>query len=250
MVKNKKPIIKLNKISKKYDEYGVVVNALDSISLDIFPGEFVSIIGPSGCGKSTLLHCMGLLDRPTTGKVLISGKDTSKITGKEIAQFRGEQLGFVFQNYNLIPRLTVLENVLLPGLIMEKEQKTLEEKAKVLLKEVGILHRSNHKGIHLSGGEQQRVAIARALINDPVVVLADEPTGALDSDSSKEIMELLVKMNKNRKVTSVFVSHDLKVASYGKRMIVIKDGKIAEDSKGGRKKLEQILKEYGKIAGG
>jgi putative ABC transport system ATP-binding protein len=250
MVKNKKPIIKLIKISKKYDEYGVVVNALDSVSLNIFLGEFVSIIGPSGSGKSTLLHCMGLLDRPTSGKVYISGKDTSKITGKEIALFRGNQLGFVFQNYNLIPRLTVLENVILPGRIMEKNQKSLEEKAKVLLKEVGILHRSNHKGIHLSGGEQQRVAIARALINDPAVVLADEPTGALDSDSSKEIMELLVKMNKKRNVTSVFVSHDIEIASYGKRVIVIKDGNIAEDSKGRQEKSKQILKKFGRMKGG
>lgn len=250
MVKNKKSIIKLVKISKKYDEYGVVVNALDRVSLNIFSGEFVSIIGPSGSGKSTLLHCMGLLDRPTSGKVYISGKDTSKITGKEIALFRGNQLGFVFQNYNLIPRLTVLENVLLPGLIMEKDQKSLEKKAKILLKEVGILHRSNHKGIHLSGGEQQRVAIARALINDPAVVLADEPTGALDSDSSKEIMELLVKMNKKRNVTSVFVSHDIEIASYGKRVIVIKDGNIAEDSKGRREKSNQILKKFGRMKGG
>jgi len=250
MIKNKKPIIKLIKISKKYDEYGVVVNALDSVSLNIFSGEFVSIIGPSGSGKSTLLHCMGLLDRPTSGKVYISGKDTSKITGKEIASFRGNQLGFVFQNYNLIPRLTVLENVLLPGLIMEKDQKSLEEKAKVLLKEVGILHRSDHKGIHLSGGEQQRVAIARALINDPAVVLADEPTGALDSDSSKEIMELLVKMNRKRNVTSIFVSHDIEIASYGKRVIVIKDGNIAEDSKGRREKSKQILKKFSRMTGG
>jgi len=250
MVKNKKPIIKLIKISKKYDEYGVVVNALDSVSLNIFSKEFVSIIGPSGSGKSTLLHCMGLLDRPTSGKVYISGKDTSKITGKEIALFRGNQLGFVFQNYNLIPRLTVLENVILPGLIMEKDQKSLEEKAKVLLKEVGILHRSDHKGIHLSGGEQQRVAIARALINDPAVVLADEPTGALDSDSSKEIMELLVKMNRKRNVTSVFVSHDIEIASYGKRVIVIKDGDIAEDSKGKREKSKQILKKFSRMTGG
>jgi len=250
MPKKEKPIIKLDNISKNYNEYGVEVNALNSVSLDVFSKEFVSIIGPSGSGKSTLLHCMGLLDRPSSGKVYVSGKDTSKITGKEIAQFRGEQLGFVFQNYNLIPRLTALENVILPGLIMEKDQKTLEKKAKVLLKEVGILHRSDHKGIHLSGGEQQRVAIARALINDPVVVLADEPTGALDSSSSKEIMQLLVKMNKKRNLTSVFVSHDIEIASYGKRTIVIKDGRIAEDSKGNKKKLKQILKEFGKISGG
>ena len=178
MPKTRNPIINLDCISKKYDEYGVVVNALAGISLKIYPREFVSIIRPSGCGKSTLLHCMGLLERPSSGIVYIDEKDTSKITGEEIALFRGEKLGFVFQNYNLIPRLTVLENVVLPGLIMEKSPEKLEKRAKTLLKDVGILHRCDHKGIHLSGGDQQRVAIARALINGPVLILADEPTGA------------------------------------------------------------------------
>jgi len=228
----KKPIIMLENITKKYDEYGVIVNALSNVSLKIYPGEFVSIIGPSGCGKSTLLHCMGLLDRSTEGNVYIEGKNTNELSGKEIALFRGDKLGFVFQNYNLIPRLTVLENVVLPGLIMQKESINLEKKAKDLLKEVGILHRENHKGIHLSGGEQQRVAIARSLINDPILILADEPTGALDSDSSKEIMELLVQVNKKRNVTSVFVSHDSHIASFGKRTIVLKDGSIVSDNKG------------------
>jgi putative ABC transport system ATP-binding protein len=250
MPKTGNPIITLDCVSKKYNEYGVVVNALDSVSLKIYPGEFVSIIGPSGCGKSTLLHCMGLLDRPSSGRVFIDGKDTSKITGKEIAMFRGEKLGFVFQNYNLIPRLTVLENVILPGLIMQKDPVELEKKARVLLKDVGIFHRADHKGIHLSGGEQQRVAIARALINDPVLLLADEPTGALDSDSSGEIMELLVKMNKKRNATSLFVSHDMHIASYGKRTIVLKDGRIVGDTKGKPKNFKKELKNLGETLGG
>ena len=251
MPKTKTPIITLNNISKKYNEYGVVVKALDKVSLKIYPGEFVSIIGPSGCGKSTLLHCMGLLDRPSSGRVYIEGKDTSKITGKEIALFRGEKLGFVFQNYNLIPRLTVLENVILPGLITKKDPAALEKKARDLLKDVGILHRADHKGVHLSGGEQQRVAIARALINDPVLVLADEPTGALDSDSSEEIMKILVKMNKNRNVTSVFVSHDINIASYGSRTVALKDGKIVGDTSGNANNFKNILKELSKpLSGG
>jgi putative ABC transport system ATP-binding protein len=245
MPKPKKPIIKLENVSKKYDEYGVMVNALDKVSLKIFPGEFVSIIGPSGSGKSTLLHCMGLLDRPTSGIVYIDEKNTSSITGKEIAHFRGDKLGFVFQNYNLIPRLTVMENVILPGLIMQKEPKELGKKAIGLLKEVGIIHRADHKGIHLSGGEQQRVAIARALINDPVLILADEPTGALDTVSSEEIMNILLKMNKKRNVTSIFVSHEIDIASYGKRTIVIKDGKIVGDTKGNKKEFKNILKHFG-----
>jgi putative ABC transport system ATP-binding protein len=246
MGKMKNPIIMLENITKKYDEYGVVVKALNEVSLKIYPGEFVSIIGPSGCGKSTLLHCMGLLDRPTKGNVYIEGKDTTELSGKEIALFRGAKLGFVFQNYNLIPRLTVLENVILPGKIMEKESKGLEKKAKNLLKEAGILHRANHKGIHLSGGEQQRVAIARSLINDPLLVLADEPTGALDSDSSKEIMKLLTNVNKKRNVTSVFVSHDMEIASYGKRTIVLKDGSIVGDTKGKTKNINKVLQKIPK----
>ena len=242
MPQKKQPIISVNSICKTYDEYGVVVNALNQASLDVFHGEFVSIIGPSGSGKSTLLHCMGLLDRPTSGKILIDGKDTSKISGQEIAEFRGEKLGFVFQNYNLIPRLTVMENVVLPGLIMKVDQVELEKKATGLLKEVGILHRADHKGVHLSGGEQQRVAIARSLINDPVVVLADEPTGALDSESSAEIMKVLLKMNDTRNVTTVFVSHDLDIARFGDRTIVINDGKVVGDTKGDKKKFDTVVK--------
>ena len=225
MPKKKKPIIELKNVSKNYNEYGIEVRALDKVSLQIHLGEFVSIIGPSGCGKSTLLHCMGLLDRPTSGQVFVDGKDTSNITGKEIALFRGGKLGFVFQNYNLIPRLTVMDNVTLPGLIMNKDISKLKKKARVLLKEVDIEHRADHKGIHLSGGEQQKAAIARALINDPVLILADEPTGALDSENSKEIMKLLVKINVKRKATLVYVSHDRQIASYGKRTLVLNDGK-------------------------
>jgi len=189
---------------------------------------------------------MGLLDRPSSGWVYIDGKDTSKISGKEIALFRGKKLGFVFQNYNLIPRLTALENVMLPGLIMEKDQVLLQKKALVLLKEVGIAHRADHKGIHLSGGEQQKVAIARALVNDPVLVLADEPTGALDSENSAEIMKLLVKMNERRNATFVFVSHDMDIASYGKRTIALKDGRITGDTRGNSKDSKKVFK---KLAG-
>ena len=227
----KQAIVRLDSVSKKYNEYGNVVKALDDVSLEIYPGDFVAIVGPSGSGKSTLLHCMGLLDKPTSGRVFIDEKDTSKISGKEIALFRGDKLGFVFQSYNLIPRLTVLENVILPGLIMEKEPVELKKRAQELLEEVGIFHRADHKGIHLSGGEQQRVAIARALINEPVLVLADEPTGALDTDSSEEIMRVLVKMNKKRGMTTVFVSHDMHISRYGRRTLVLKDGKIASDKR-------------------
>ncbi|HEC72498.1 MAG TPA: ABC transporter ATP-binding protein [Thermoplasmatales archaeon] len=243
------PIIHLENVSKVYDEYGITVKALDKISLKIHHGEFVSIIGTSGSGKSTLLHCMGLLDRPTFGKVYIDNKDTSKISGKEIAQFRGEKLGFVFQNYNLIPRLTVLENVILPGRIMQKNINDLEEKAKQLLKEVGILHRADHKGVHLSGGEQQRVAIARALINDPVLVLADEPTGALDTESSMEVMELLEEMNEKKGVTIVFVSHDFDIARYGRRTLALKDGEKIGDTLDKKTDFETLIKKLSNNGG-
>jgi putative ABC transport system ATP-binding protein len=245
MTKKKGAVIRLDHVSKKYNEYGVEVKALDCVSLEVSSGEFVSVIGASGCGKSTLLHCMGLLDRPTSGTVYIDGKDTSKISGREIAFFRGEKLGFVFQNYNLIPRLTVLENVMLPGLIMDREAPQLEKTAKELLKEVGISHRANHKGVHLSGGEQQKVAIARALVNDPVLILADEPTGALDSENSAEIMRLLVKMNKKRKSTFVFVSHDMNIARYGKRTIILKDGQVIGDTNVNHETFEEISKKLG-----
>ncbi|HHH79541.1 MAG TPA: ABC transporter ATP-binding protein [Thermoplasmatales archaeon] len=225
------PLIEIVNVTKIYEEYESRVTALKNVSLTINSGEFVAIVGTSGCGKSTLLHCMGLLDRPTSGKIYIEGKDTEQITGKEIAAFRGKRMGFVFQNYNLIPRLTVLENTMLPGLIAGKGVGQLKEKALKLLREVGISHRAHHKGVHLSGGEQQRVAIARALINDPIIVLADEPTGALDSKSSTEIMELLENLNENKGVTIVFVSHDAEIARYGRRRVELKDGRIVTDRK-------------------
>ncbi|MCD6422379.1 ABC transporter ATP-binding protein [bacterium] len=224
-----KPIIEFQHVTKIYSGYDSKVIALNDVSLKIFSGEFIAITGPSGSGKSTLLHCMGLLDRPTSGKIFIEGKDTSEITGKDVALLRGKKIGFVFQSYNLIPRLSVIENVILPGLIIGRRRKELEKKAMDLLKEVGIAHRAEHRGVHLSGGEQQRVAIARALINDPIIILADEPTGALDTDSSKDIMDLLKETNRNRGVTVVFVSHDPDIARYGRRRIEVVDGKIVSD---------------------
>ena len=225
----RKPIIEFQHVTKIYSGYDSKVIALNDVSLKIFSGEFIAITGPSGSGKSTLLHCMGLLDRPTSGKIFIEGKDTSEITGKDVALLRGKKIGFVFQSYNLIPRLSVIENVILPGLIIGRKRKELEKKAMDLLKEVGIDHRAEHRGVHLSGGEQQRVAIARALINDPIIILADEPTGALDTDSSKDIMDLLKEANRNRGVTVVFVSHDPDIARYGRRRIEVVDGKIVSD---------------------
>jgi len=226
---NSVPAVELKGASKVYGQYESKIKAIDKATCRIFPSEFVAVVGPSGSGKSTLLNLMGLLDKPTEGKVLIDGFDTSAITGKEIASFRGKKMGFVFQSYNIIPRLTAMQNVILPGIIQDTPKNKLTKKALELLKEVGIEHRANHKGVHMSGGEQQKVAIARALINNPSVVFADEPTGALDTKNSDYIMQLLKRMNEVHKVTIVFVTHDPNQAKYARRIIELEDGRIVND---------------------
>jgi len=224
------PVVRVMGVSKIYSQYESEVRALDDVSLDIWPGDFTAIIGPSGSGKSTLLNIMGCLDRPTSGTVLIDGKDTCKMSEKELSALRGQKVGFVFQGYNLLPRLTALENVLLPGELQKKPFHKLMVKAKHLLKVVGIDGRSDHKAVHLSGGEQQRVAIARALFNDPVMVLADEPTGALDTKSSAALMKLLKKLNKKEKITTIIITHEPQLAAYARRIVELKDGCIVRDS--------------------
>ena len=226
---NSVPAVELKGASKVYGQYESKIKAIDKATCRIFPSEFVAVVGPSGSGKSTLLNLMGLLDKPTEGKVLIDGFDTSAITGKEIASFRGKKMGFVFQSYNIIPRLTAMQNVILPGIIQDTPKNKLTKKALELLKEVGIEHRANHKGVHMSGGEQQKVAIARALINNPSVIFADEPTGALDTKNSDYIMQLLKRMNEVHKVTIVFVTHDPNQAKYARRIIELEDGRIVND---------------------
>lgn len=226
---NSVPAVELKGASKVYGQYESKIKAIDKATCRIFPFEFVAVVGPSGSGKSTLLNLMGLLDRPTEGKVLIDGFDTSTITGKEIASFRGKKMGFVFQSYNIISRLTAIQNVILPGIIQDTPKNKLTKKALELLKEVGIEHRANHKGVHMSGGEQQKVAIARALINNPSVIFADEPTGALDTKNSDYIMQLLKRMNEVHKVTIVFVTHDPNQAKYARRIIELEDGRIVND---------------------
>ena len=203
------------------------IEVIDDISFDVHEGELLGIVGPSGCGKTTLLKIIAGLLEPDEGQVFIDGKDTSIISGREIALFRGEKLGFVFQNYNLIPRLTVIENVTLPGLIMNKDPVKLEKKAHVLLKEVGIFHRADHKGIHLSGGEQQRVAIARCLVQEPDIFLLDEPTASLDWRAKTDILELVKVIHDSRHLTTLFVTHDLSSLPVAcDRAILMKEGLI------------------------
>ncbi len=217
-------VIEFRNVSKIYKMGKVEVKALDDVSFSVEEGEFVAIMGPSGSGKSTMLNIIGCLDTPTSGDYYLDGVNVRDFKEDELAYIRLKKVGFVFQNFNLLSRLTALQNVELPliyaGNVKDRRQKAVES-----LKNVGLLDRKDHKPIELSGGQQQRVAIARALVNNPAIILADEPTGNLDSKSGKEIMELLVELNKHGR-TIIMVTHDKDVASYANRVIHLKDGKI------------------------
>lgn len=218
-------LLKLINVSKIYKMDGIEVKALDDVSLEIKKGEFLAIMGPSGSGKSTLMHLIGCLDRPTKGKIILNGKDISNLSEKELAKIRNKEIGFVFQAFNLLPRTSALENVVLPLIYANVNNKKRYLLAKELLNKVGLGQRLSHLPSQLSGGQQQKVAIARALVNNPSIILADEPTGNLDSKSSKEIMSLFVKINQEGN-TVVIVTHEEEVAKYAKRIVRIYDGKI------------------------
>ena len=218
-------IVELKGVTKVYRLGKVFVPALRGINLDIRKGEFISIMGPSGSGKTTLMNIIGCLDRPTEGKVLIEGKNVAELSDDELARIRREKIGFVFQQFNLIPRLTALENVALPMWFAGINKRERERRAKKLLELVGLGDRIKHKPAELSGGERQRVSIARALANNPEIILADEPTGNLDTKSGKEIMKILKKLNKKGK-TIVLVTHDEIFAKEAERIIRIRDGKL------------------------
>jgi putative ABC transport system ATP-binding protein len=222
-----KPVIELNQVSKTYKMDSVEVQALNDVDLEINNKEFVAIMGPSGSGKSTLLSLIGCLDRPSSGKILLDGIDISKLNDSELARIRGKKIGFVFQSFNLYPTLTAQGNVELPMVIIEQDKKTREKRALELLKNVGLEERANHLPSQLSGGERQRVAIARALANSPSLLLADEPTGNIDSKAGKELLKIFVDLNKEGK-TIVIVTHDKNIASRAKRIVNIRDGRIQE----------------------
>ncbi len=220
-------MISLKSVSKVYLLGQTQVKALDRVSLEIKRGEFVAIIGASGSGKSTLLHLLGGLDRPSNGQVIWDGQDLGQMSDQELARFRNQEIGFVFQQFHLLPRITVLENVLLPATYAPQKNLTqAQTRAKTLLSQLGLSHRLNHTPNQLSGGEQQRVAIARALINQPRAILADEPTGNLDSKTGRQIMTILKKLNQTQGITLIVVTHDPSIAKEAKRVIEIKDGKI------------------------
>ncbi|MDD5439818.1 MAG: ABC transporter permease [Candidatus Omnitrophica bacterium] len=219
-------IIELNNISKTYATGAVSVAALQGVSLAVNAGEFVAIMGPSGSGKSTLLHLLGFLDRPDSGGYRLGGKDTTKLSDDQLALLRNSLIGFVFQQFHLLPRITSLENAELPLIYAGKRH--LKEKAMERIKDVGLARRALHRPNELSGGEQQRIAIARALVNDPLIIFADEPTGNLDTKSQNEIMAIIAELN-NKGKTIVMVTHEEEVAEYAKRIIRMRDGKIIAD---------------------
>lgn len=217
-------------LSKEYPMGSTSVSVLKEINLRILQGEFIVIVGPSGSGKSTLLNLIGTLDTPTEGKIVIDGMDTGDLKGDRLARLRREKIGFVFQMFNLIPTLTALENVMMPLLPYRRGLRfNLKDRAWELIRDVGLEERSHHLPGQLSGGEQQRVAIARALINQPRLILADEPTGNLDSKSGADIIQLLSKLNKRMGITVVVATHDLNIASKADKTILIHDGRITKN---------------------
>jgi len=220
-----KPILELQHIVKTYQSGNTRFNALDGVDLKIFPGDFISITGPSGSGKSTLMHIIGLLDTPTSGQVLLNGKDVSRLQEHQLAQLRNITLGFVFQQFNLLAKTSALENVMLPLLYSDIDPGKRLPLASEMLKKVGLSDKLKNTPSQLSGGQQQRVAIARALVNNPQIILADEPTGNLDSQSGKEIMAMFHHLNSEGK-TIVLVTHDPGLAKQAKHIVVIKDGQI------------------------
>lgn len=220
-------MIKITNMSKIYKMGENEVHALNNVNLKIKEHEFVSIIGPSGSGKSTLMNMLGCLDVPTSGEYILDGKEIKKMSDDELAKIRNDKIGFVFQGFNLLPKLTAIENIELPLIYQGVSAKERHQRAKIALENVGLGDRIDHKPTELSGGQQQRVAIARALITNPPLILADEPTGNLDSSSGKEIMEIFHKLNENGN-TIVLITHDNGVAAQAQRMIKIQDGKLTE----------------------
>ena len=221
-------MIRLDKVVKSYKiDEETTFYALKESSIEIKEKEFISIIGPSGSGKSTLMHLIGLLDKPTGGEITIQGKKISNLNDDQISSLRNEFIGFVFQQFNLIPKLTVLENIILPAFYARKKlDYDPREKALGLIKRFGLQGKENSYPNKISGGQQQRVAILRALIMEPKMILADEPTGNLDSKTGTEIMELLKTLNEEEKITIAIVTHEVEIAKYGKRIIKVKDGRV------------------------
>ncbi len=221
--------IHLENVHKVYDLGEVQVPALRGVSLDIRSGEFVAVMGASGSGKSTLMNILGCLDRPTRGRYILDGTDVSSLNNVELARIRNHKIGFVFQQFNLLPRTSALENVELPTIYAGITPQERSKRAQSALERVGLADRASHFPSQLSGGQQQRVAIARALVNGPAILLADEPTGNLDSRTSVEIMDILQRLNEEQGLTVVLVTHEAEIAHYTKRVLEFRDGKMRRD---------------------
>jgi len=224
------PLIEAHELTRVYALGDVEVRALQDVSLSIGKGEFVAVMGPSGSGKSTFMNILGCLDRPSGGKYLLEGIDVGGLEKDELAGIRNKKIGFVFQGYNLLPRTSAVENVELPLLYDGLTGRERRQRALAALKSVGLEGRDHHHPNQLSGGQQQRVAIARALVNDAPIILADEPTGNLDTKTSREIMEVLVKLNQDADITIILVTHEPEIAEFSRRVIKFLDGKVTRDT--------------------
>lgn len=222
-------MIELINVKKIYEMGTVNVNALNGVSLKIDQGEFIAIIGASGSGKSTIMNILGCLDVPTSGQSIIDGQNVEEMSGDQLAEIRNNKIGFVFQTFNLLSRQTALSNVILP--LMYSKEKDRKSKSETALQRVGLGDRIHHKPTQLSGGQQQRVAIARALVNNPDILLADEPTGNLDSTATEEILSIFRDLNKNEGITVIMVTHEEEIADQAQRIIAMKDGVITSDEK-------------------
>jgi putative ABC transport system ATP-binding protein len=234
-----KNVISIRNLSKIYQVGEISVHALRGISLEISAGEFVTVVGPSGSGKSTLMHILGCLDKPTSGEYLLGGKDVSKLTDDQLSWIRNKQIGFVFQGFNLLSRTSALENVELPLLYGGADVSPSERRNRAMeaLAAVGLEDRAAHHPNQLSGGQQQRVAIARALLNRPTILMADEPTGNLDSRTSLEVMDIFQDLKEKRGITIVLITHEQQVAEYGSRIVSFKDGRIVSDKRNDTRRL-------------
>lgn len=223
------PLVSINGVSKTFHHLGRPLEVLRGIDLEIDRGELLAIVGPSGAGKSTLLHCIGTLDLPSTGRIVIDGQDVTRLNGARLAALRNRTIGFVFQFHHLLPEFTALENVQMPGLIQGSSRRETEPRARALLEEVGLSARATHRPGELSGGEQQRVALARALFLSPAILLADEPTGNLDTVTSNAIHDLFIAINAERKTTVVVVTHNAQFAERMPRVVHMRDGRVERD---------------------
>ncbi|HLK38118.1 MAG TPA: ABC transporter ATP-binding protein [Polyangiaceae bacterium] len=224
-------LVRASEVKKAFRHMGRTLEVLRGIDLEIADGEMVSIVGPSGAGKSTLLHCIGTLDVPTSGSIRLAGEEVTKLPGSRLAELRNRTIGFVFQFHHLLPEFNALENVLMPGLVQGKQRRQLEPRARALLEEVGLKERTLHRPGELSGGEQQRVALARAMFLEPKLLLADEPTGNLDTGTSAQIHDLFFAINAQRGTTIVVVTHNLALAASMPRVVTLRDGRVEKDER-------------------